>query len=102
MTHYKFNVLTARDVNHPGTNKQISGNEYVHSIIIHLSDEDSSWLSFEEAKAGAITFIKKFCNNRTLNLDETNRSNRKLQKLEDLTESDMLSQMKPGQKLFNL
>jgi len=69
---------------------------------VHVSEEDSSWLGFEEAKAGAVSFIRKFCDNRTLNRDETGRSNRKLQRLEQLNEGEMLSQMKPGQKIFNL
>ncbi|HCE42800.1 MAG TPA: hypothetical protein DET40_04570 [Lentisphaeria bacterium] len=102
MTYYKILVLTARDVHHPGISKQVSGNEYIHSIVIHLSDEDSSWPSFDEAKNGAISFIKKFCNHHTMDLDEVNRSNRKLHRLESLTENDMLSMMKPGQKIFNV
>ncbi|MFZ2657578.1 MAG: hypothetical protein WAX69_21765 [Victivallales bacterium] len=102
MIHYKIQILTARDINHPGISKQISGNEYIHSIVIHLSEEDSSCPSFNEAKNGAISFIKKFCNHHTMDQDEVNRSNRKLHRLESLTENDVLSLMKPGQKIFNV
>ncbi len=102
MTHYKIQIITARDVYNPGTKKQISGNEYVHSIIIHLSEEDSSWLSFNDAKAGALSFIEKFFNNHTMTLEETNRTTRKMERLEKLSESNFLSMLKPGQKLVTL
>ncbi|HBC88123.1 MAG TPA: hypothetical protein DCZ94_14325 [Lentisphaeria bacterium] len=102
MTFYKIQILTTRDVHNPGTKRQLSGNEYVHSIIIYLSDEDSSWLSFNEAKAGAISFIKKFFNNHEMTLDETNRTTRKMERLENLTEKDIPAMLKPGQKIITL
>lgn len=102
MTFYKIIVQTARDVHNPGVARQQTSGEYIHSIIIQLTNEDSSWLSFQDAKNGAIAYIKKFINTHEMKLEEEGRSTRKLQRLENTTEEGMRALMKDGQKVITL
>ncbi|MFA6292283.1 MAG: hypothetical protein WC637_10900 [Victivallales bacterium] len=102
MTYYKIIVQTARDVHNPGIARQQTSGEYIHSIIVHLTHEDSSWLPFNEAKKGAITYIKKFINTHEMKLEEDSKSNRKLQRLENTDENSLQALLKEGQKIIAL
>jgi hypothetical protein len=102
MTYYKIIVQTARDVHNPGVSRQQTSGEYIHSIIVNLTDEDSSWFSFNEAKKGAIAYINKFINTHEMKLDENSKSVRKLQRLESLDEDGLRSLLKEGQKVVSL
>ena len=101
MTYYKIIVQVARDAHNPGVARQHTSGEYIHSIIIHLTEEDSSWLTFNEAKKGAISYIVKFTNNHEMNLEEKNRSSRKLQRLENIDEAGLRALLKEGQKIIS-
>ena len=102
MTYYKIIVQTARDVYNPGISRQHTSGEYIHSIIVHLTEEDSSWLTFNEAKKGAIAYINKFTNTHEMKLDEKSRSSRKLQRLESIDEAGLRALLKEGQKIISL
>jgi hypothetical protein len=102
MTYYKIIVQTARDVHNPGIARQQTSSEYIHSIIVHLTNEDSSWLTFHEAKQGAINYINKFINTHEMYQDEKGRSSRKLQRLENIDEDGLRALMKEGQKVISL
>ncbi|MEI6422690.1 MAG: hypothetical protein WCP55_10760 [Lentisphaerota bacterium] len=102
MTYYKIIVQTARDVHNPGTPRQHTSGEYIHSIIVQLTMEDSSWLPFIEAKKSAIAYINKFTNTHEMNLEENTRSTRKLQRLESIDEEKLRSLLKEGQKIITL
>ena len=102
MTYYKIIVQTARDVHNPGIARQYISGEYIHSIIVHLTEEDSSWLTFHEARKGAIAYINKFTDTHEMKLDEKNRSSRKLQRLETIDEAGLNALLKQGQKIISL
>ena len=102
MTYYKIIVQTARDVHNPGIARQYTSGEYIHSIIVQLTSEDSSWLTFPEAKQGAIAYIRKFINTHEMKLEEEGRSTRKLQRLQNTTEEGMRALIKDGQKIISL
>jgi hypothetical protein len=69
---------------------------------VHLTEEDSSWLSFNEAKKGAIAYIHKFTNTHEMKLDEKSRSDRKLRRLESIDEEGLRALLKEGQKIITL
>jgi hypothetical protein len=100
MPYYNISFQIGKNVQFAGTERQSFGPEYVYAVIVHASD-DSSWLTFDQAKAGAISCLKRVIVDLTAtqpaDSPELKVSKMKLERLENLKEKDMLSHYREGQ-----
>ncbi len=105
MPYYNISFQIGKNVQFVGTERQSFGPEYVYAVIVHASD-DSSWLTFDQAKKGAISCLKRMVMDLTTtqpaDSPELKVSKMKLQRLENFKEEDMLSHYSEGQDGISL
>lgn len=105
MHYYKITVQLGKNVQFVGTKRQSVSPEYVHTVIIYASD-DSSCLTFEQAKDGAISYLKRAIQDlttpQTVGSPELKTSKMKLERLENFKEKDILALYANGQNAVSL
>lgn len=101
---YKITVQMGKNIENAGTDRESVNPEYVHAVVITAS-EDSSWDTFEKAKAGAIGFIKKKITDLSVQSKDSSEikiTKMKLKRIENLMEEDILYLIKKGQDAVSL
>lgn len=104
MMRYKITVQMGKNIEYAGTKKQTVGSEYVHAVVITAS-EDSSWFTFDKAKEGAISCIKRTISVLSVqkaDSPEPKVTKLKLKRLVNFREEDILYVLKKGQNAVSL